>query len=156
VTMNATKVSISMLLAVASASTACREHQQTTGSQSMSAPSASNQLADLATRTGLTIPPTAQLIGIEDEDRGEQYLRAKLVLNATDWSVFSSQMPVAEDSMDRGTGGFLGQDKAWWDPHAAQGLRTGQAERKPGTYLNIGIDDSDPDAVSVYIVQHGT
>lgn len=123
---------------------------------SMSAPPDSNRLADLATKAGLSIPPTAQLVGIENDDRGEQYLRAKLVLNAADWSAFSHGMPVARDSMDPGTGGFLGQDKAWWDPHAARGLRTGQVERQAGVYLNIGVDDSNPNAVSVYIVQHGT
>lgn len=122
----------------------------------MSAPPDTNSLADLATRTGLTIPATAQLVGIESEDRGEQYLRAKLVLNAADWSAFAHRMPVARDSMDPGTGGFLGQDQAWWDPHAARGLRTGQVERQAGVYLNIGVDDSNPNAVSVYIVQHGT
>jgi hypothetical protein len=58
--------------------------------------------------------------------------------------------------MDPGTGGFLGQDKAWWDPHGALGLRTGQVERQAGVYLNIGVDDSNPNAVSVYIAQHGT
>jgi hypothetical protein len=123
---------------------------------SMSAPPDSNRLTDLATKTGLSIPPTAQLVGIENDDRGEQYLRAKLVLNAADWSAFSHGMPVARDSMDPGTGGFLGQDKAWWDPHAAPGLRTGQVERQAGVYLNIGVDDSNPNAVRVYIVQHGT
>lgn len=122
----------------------------------MSALPTSNALADLSTKTGLTIPPTAKLVGIEEEGRGEQHLRAKLVLNAADWSTFSHRMPVARDSMDRGTGGFLGQDRAWWDPHAARGLRTGQVERQAGLYLNIGVDDSNPDAVSVYIVQHGT
>ena len=113
-------------------------------------------LAELASDTGLDFPSTARVVGIERQELGEGHVRAKLVMSANEWALFSTKIPIANEAMDSGTGGFLGQDRGWWDPHAARRLRTGQVQRLPGVYLNIGVDDSDPTAVSVYILQHGT
>lgn len=145
-----------LLFAIASGALACQQEQRNGVRQNMSVPAASQRLADLCAKTGLFVPPSAQLVGVEEDDRGEQYLRAKLVLSASEWAAFSERIPVPRDAMDRGTGGFLGQDNAWWDPHTAEGLETGQVEREAGVYLNIGVDESNPNAVSLYIVQHGT
>ena len=54
------------------------------------------------------------------------------------------------------TGGLLGSDHDFWDPHHAPALRTAQAKRPEARALNLGIDDSPPGLVVVYLVEHGT
>ena len=117
---------------------------------------ASPDLTSIARETGLPFPAGARLVGAERDERGEAYLRAKVLMTQSEWASFARQLPMPLDAMEPGTGGFLGQDHGFWDPNAAGKLRTGQAQRQPGTYLNVGFDDSDPNAVRVYIVKHGS
>jgi hypothetical protein len=67
-----------------------------------------------------------------------------------------SQTQIDPTSFAPGTGGLLGSDKDFWDPHRAPTLRTAQAQRPDARALNLGIDDSRPAVAVVYLVEHGT
>jgi hypothetical protein len=110
----------------------------------------------LAKELGIEIPAGARVLGVEHQNEGDALLRAKLQMKAADWSALLRSSAVDPAAMSPGTGGLLGPDHGWWDPHAAKHLRTGQTQPAPGTYLNLGFDDSAVDAVTVYIVKHGT
>ena len=75
---------------------------------------------------------------------------------ATELAGFLARTPVPAQEFRSGERGLLGPDHGWWDPNKALRLRSGQAQLPQGRALNIGIDDSNPNAVSVYIVNHGT
>ena len=152
---SATKFLFLTLLGTIASAAACRD-TEVTRNQPMTTSSSTTDIAELTRATGLELPKAARLVGVEREDRGEAHLRAKLIMSRDEWAAFSAKLPIPNDLMEPGTGGFLGQDQDWWDPHAARELRTGQIQRQPGVYLNVGVDDSNPSAVSVYIVQHGT
>lgn len=115
-----------------------------------------NDLAELQRELQLKIPPGVRVVGIKKTQGGEYHVRAKLLMSRAQWQEFLKNSPVPVDGMDLGTGGFLGQDGGWWDPHAAKALRTGQAQRDQGRFINIGFDDSAPDDVSVYVVHHSS
>lgn len=155
--LSAAKLSAAMLsaavLCAVPAALSCRDHEE---HRDMKNVPSHNDLETLVQETGLALPPGARLVGMEREPRGEAYLRAKVLMTSSEWAAFAEQLPLSIDAMDPGTGGFLGQDEGFWDPNGAAKLRTGQVQRKAGTYLNVGFDDSDPSAVKVYIVQHGT
>jgi hypothetical protein len=114
------------------------------------------ELDALSKELKLEFPAGSRLIGVHREPGGERYVHAKLVMTASGWSRFQQTSPVKVETMDPGTGGFLGPDDGFWDPHAAKNLRTGQVQRGPGVALSIGFDASKPDEVMVYVVEHGS
>jgi hypothetical protein len=44
----------------------------------------------------------------------------------------------------------------FWDPHKAPALKTGQARNAAGRVLSIGVDESRPDIVVLYIMEFST
>jgi hypothetical protein len=134
---------------------ACGSSKEKTMSDPVASDSVEQREA-LAKELGIDIPAGAQVLGIERQREGDALLRAKLQLKAADWSALLKSSSVDPQGMSPGTGGLLGPDHGWWDPHASKHLRTGQAQVAPGTYLNLGFDDSNADAVTVFIVKHGT
>lgn len=146
------RVSTTFALVGAIVTLACRERADV---DNHGAPpgAAAKALSQFAEETGVKLPSAAHLIGVRRGERGD--VRAKLILNERDWGEFRETMPVSEDELGPGTRGFMDADEDWWDPHATKNLRAGQIQRSSGAYLNVGIDDSDPSAVSVYIFQFG-
>lgn len=71
-------------------------------------------------------------------------------------SRFLAKTPIDPSAMRPGTGGFLGSDVDFWDPHKAQGLKTRQARTAKGRVLSVGVDQSRPDVVILYIMEFGT
>jgi hypothetical protein len=143
------------LLLLLSVGVACGSSKEKTMSKPVASDSVQQREA-LAKQLGLDIPASARVLGVERQSEGDALLRAKLQMTSKDWSTLLKSSSVDPEAMSPGTGGLLGPDHGWWDPHAAKNLRTGQALIAPGTYLNLGFDDSNADPVTVFIVKHGT
>ena len=86
----------------------------------------------------------------------DDLVQVKLEMAREDVPSLVQQTHIDPASFYPGTGGLMGPDQEFWDPHQAPALRTGQAERPGARALNLGIDDSRPGAAVVYLVEHGT
>jgi hypothetical protein len=114
------------------------------------------ELETLGRDLGLSFPEGTTVVGIERQEGMDDMLRAKLQMSAEAARRFLEHAPVRSDAFRPGVRGLLGADKDWWDPHQAKRLRSGQANLDGARVLNIGVDEARPDAVVVYIVNHGT
>jgi hypothetical protein len=115
-----------------------------------------DNLGEIGQELGLTIPPSARLLYSHRESGMDDRVTLKVEMKAADWPAFLAGTPVRADGFRPGTRGFLGQDDGAWNPHKASQLRTAQAVLPGQRMLNIGVDDSQPEVVIVYIVNHGT
>lgn len=113
-------------------------------------------LAALGTELNLRFPPSTRLIGVRRENGMDDIVQVKLEMAREDVALLVEQTHIDPASFYPGTGGLMGPDQEFWDPHQAPALRTGQADRPGGRALNLGIDDSRPGAAVVYVVEHGT
>jgi hypothetical protein len=86
----------------------------------------------------------------------DDIVHIKLELAPEDVDSLIAQSKIDPASFAPGTGGLLGPDKDFWDPHRAPKLRTAQAHRPDARALNLGIDDSRAAVAVVYLVEHGT
>jgi hypothetical protein len=113
-------------------------------------------LASLGTELSIQFPPSTRLIGVRRSHGMDDIVRIKLELAPEDLDSLIAQTQIDPRSFAPGTGGLLGSDKDFWDPHSAPALRTAQAKRPDARALNLGIDDSRPAVAVVYLVEHGT
>ena len=117
---------------------------------------ASESLSVLGQELGLDFPPSTRVVGIRRESGIDDAVQAKLEMGKEEFAGFFAKTPVDRSSMRPGTGGFLGSDVDFWDPHKAPALKTGQAQRSGRRSLNIGVDESRAEVVVVYIMQYRT
>jgi hypothetical protein len=115
-----------------------------------------DELKELGARFGLPFPSSARLLGIEREQGMDDLVRFKVELPASDWPALRDALPIPFEYMRAGTRGYFGQDRGFWDPHAAGQLRSGQVIREGARALNIGVDEGHPNKVVLYVVEHGT
>jgi hypothetical protein len=113
-------------------------------------------LASLGTELNLQFPPSTRLIGVRRWQGMDDMVHVKLELAPEDLDALIAQTQIDPAAFAPGTGGLLGPDKDFWDPHRAPKLRTAQAQRPDARALNLGIDDSRPSVAVVYLVEHGT
>lgn len=114
-------------------------------------------LAALSAELELQFPPSARLVGVHRSRGGmDDAVRVKLELAASELPLLLTQTKIDVESFEPGTGGLLGPDQDFWDPHHAPALRTGQGKRAGGRVLNMGIDDSHASSTVIYLVEHGT
>jgi hypothetical protein len=113
-------------------------------------------LASLGTELNIQFPHSTRLIGVRRSYGMDDIVRIKLELAPEDLDSLIAQTQIDPASFAPGTGGLLGSDKDFWDPHRAPALRTAQAKRPDARALNLGIDDSRPAVAVVYLVEHGT
>jgi hypothetical protein len=113
-------------------------------------------LASLGTELNIQFPPSTRLIGVRRSHGMDDIVHIKLELAPEDLDTLIAQSKIDPASFSPGTGGLLGRDQDFWDPHHASRLRTAQAQRPDARALNLGIDDSRPAVAVVYLVEHGT
>lgn len=113
-------------------------------------------LAALGVELNLQFPPSTPLIGVRRSHGMDDIVRVKLEMDPGDLASLIERAQIDPASFHPGAGGLLGSDNDFWDPHHAPALRTAQAKRPEARALNLGIDDSPPGLVVVYLVEHGT
>jgi hypothetical protein len=114
-------------------------------------------LAVLGAELELEFPPSARLLGVLRSPGGmDDAVRVKLEVDPSELPMLLGQTHIEAEAFAQGTGGLLGPDKDFWDPHQAASVRTGQAKRAGGRVLNVGIDDSRAGSAVIYLVEHGT
>ena len=113
-------------------------------------------VSKLGSELGLSFPPSTRIVGIRRESGIDDAVQAKLEIGKDELASFLAKTPIDPSAMRPGTAGFLGSDVEFWDPHKAQGLKTGQAKTAKGRVLSVGVDQSRSDVVIVYIMEFGT
>jgi hypothetical protein len=127
------------------------------GGKSMNANhEASESISVLGKELGLAFPPSTRIVGVRRESGIDDMVQAKLEIGKEEFPGFFAKTPIDRSAMRPGTGGFLGSDVDFWDPHKSPALKTGQAQRAGQRALNIGVDESRAVAVVVYVMQYGT
>ena len=118
---------------------------------------ATESLVQLSAEVGLTLPPSTHVLGVRRISGGmDDALKLKIELPASALPTLLNQTGIPAESFEPGTGGLLGPDREFWDPHQAPALRTGQAKRAGGRVLNVGVDDSRPGLAVLFIMVHET
>jgi hypothetical protein len=102
---------------------------------------------------GLSFPPSARLVGAERMN-GNDTLRFKVEMAATDLATFLARAPVPSEAFEPGSGGYLGRDHGFWDPATAQKLRTAQTF-VGARALSIGVAEGNGRSAILYIVNQG-
>ncbi|MFC1642582.1 hypothetical protein ACFL5O_07835 [Myxococcota bacterium] len=80
----------------------------------------------------------------------------KVPMTKTEWEVFISQSPIKPEQMRPVRPSLWGPDESFWDPNKAANLRIGETPRPGARFLGTAFDDTNPNAVVVYIIDHGT
>ena len=119
-------------------------------------PDIGEQVAELEARIGFSLPEGIEVKGIRINPGRASLAQAKLRMNRSAYDVFRQRCPIKDEAFRPGPRGLITQDRGFWDPRKAKNLRTGQAHLPGATALNVGLDESNPDAVVVYIQYHGT
>lgn len=143
---------LAIAVAVVSTNLCCSK-----GCQSMQTKQESTRsVSELGSELGLSFPPSTRIVGVRRESGIDDAVQAKLEIGKGELAGFLAKTPIDPSGMRPGTGGFLGSDVDFWDPHKVQGLKTGQAKTAKGRVLSVGVDQSRPDVVILYIMEFGT
>jgi hypothetical protein len=114
----------------------------------------SDSLGSIARELKLTFPASTRLVGVDREQGMDDRIRVKVEMTPADVAAFLGQTSIEPSSFRPGARGRLGLDSGFWDPSRAANLRTASVERD-NRVLNIGLDETHPDATAVFIVDHG-
>jgi len=121
------------------------------------APRPPEYLSKLGPELGVTFPPNTRLVGVRRENGMDDWIGAKVEMDARDWPAFLASTPLDELHIGPGDGGHFGPDQAFWDPNSHHDLRSGQVWlEKEFRALNIGVAAIGESRIAVYIVNHGT
>jgi hypothetical protein len=112
--------------------------------------------SQLGHELGLSFPPSTRVLGVRRESGIDDAVLAKIEISKNEFQAFFAKTPIDPAAMRPGTGGFLGSDVDFWDPHKAPALKTGQGKSAAGRVLSIGVDESRPDIVVLYIMEFST
>ena len=91
---------------------------------------------------------------VETESGIDDAIFAKLRVPLASAEAFVAGLGVA--NFQHGAADLFGPDRGPWDPHAAKALRVGDVPLPSTRGLVVGIDDSSPDVLVVYVMNHGT
>jgi hypothetical protein len=103
---------------------------------------------------GLEFPTGTRLQGLNRSER-EEMVRFKVVIPRATWGAFEPKLPIRWSALQPGRRG-LPPDDGYWDPQRYPEVRTGTKWLPEAVALTIGIDDSAPDVVTMFVFQHGT
>jgi hypothetical protein len=131
---------------------ACRHGERTVSDDRLA-----ESIDALSAEVGLKFSPSTHLLGVHRMTRGiDDAIQAKVELPMAELPALLSQTQIDAESFEPGTGGLLGPDDEFWDPHKASSIRTGQGKRPDGRVINVGIDEGKPGVAVVYIMVHET
>ena len=103
----------------------------------------------------LQLPPGTQVVGMETESGGpDDAIFVKLRVPRAHAEQFIRDCGVTRFRSDAAV--QLGPDRGFWDPHQVKALQVGRVPMQTTRGMVIGVDDSHPDALVVYVLNHGT
>jgi hypothetical protein len=105
-------------------------------------------------KIGLAFPGGTRLQGLDQSDR-EGMIRFKVTIPRTAWTSFETTLPLRWSTLKPGRRG-LPPDEGYWNPQQYPAIRTGMKWLPEAVALTIGVDDSAPDVVTMFVFQHGT
>jgi hypothetical protein len=108
----------------------------------------------LGKQLGLQLPAGTQVLGVETESAIDDAIFAKLRIPAERSGEFIKSCGVTR--FRPGGANLLGPDHGFWDPHHATALRVGDVPLPTTRGLVVAIDESSPEALIVYVMNHST
>jgi hypothetical protein len=114
----------------------------------------SNDRAAIENVLGFDLPESAQILLVDREAGMDDMLRAKIEMPRSSFDALAHRLPVPLHQMNSGPG-RLSADKGLWNPRSTQHIKSGQAARPGGRFVNIGVAQSDQ-RVTLFVVDHGT
>jgi hypothetical protein len=112
------------------------------------------ELGVLGQQVGFAFPAGTRLVGVERFSGMDDMVRFKVAIPRVAWPSFQKALPIQPTEMAAGAG-RLGPNRDWWDPRRPN-LRSGYKQRPGARAIRIGVDDSDPVLVTLYIEEQGT
>ncbi|MEE4379496.1 MAG: hypothetical protein V2J55_18575 [Candidatus Competibacteraceae bacterium] len=113
-------------------------------------------LNKLATSIGISFPAGTKLIRYDSDFGSDGLIRAKLVFTPAQWTRFVDESPLDPETFEEEQRYLLGTNVEWWNPEDPAELPTAQASLPDAKVLNVGIDRSDPNLITAFLVWHGT
>lgn len=104
--------------------------------------------------TDITLPPSAQIIGVSTMAGIDSLLRAKITLAADEVARLLLDLGLGPDAFNPEDQYLLGPDQAWWTPQKAAKLPTASGRTGAGLVFYLGIDRSGGEEAVLYYVQH--
>lgn len=108
----------------------------------------------VAQKLGIKLPQGTEVVGVETEAGFDDAIRAKRRVPAPSGAEFLRDCAVKR--FRQGGSNLLGPDHAFWDPHRARMLRSGEVTLQSGRALLVAIDKSASDALIVFAMNYST
>lgn len=104
----------------------------------------------------VTFPSGTEALGLMKVEERDRLVRLKVSIPANSWPEFLKNSPIEEEDLTDKRRFFLGPDKEWWNPSKPDSLPTAQGRLENGSVLNVGVDQSNSERFTVYLVWHET